>query len=129
MQSITTDIFDEFIKSSELPVLVDFWAPWCGPCKMIKPLLDELSVDFSGILKFVELNVDESPEMAQRYDVKSIPALLLFKDGEFSSKIDTAGGFNKRKMFIKIANSLSIPVDVEADISELMSTVQRIREL
>lgn len=129
MQDITTEVFDEFVKSSDLPVLVDFWAPWCGPCKMIKPLLEELSIDFSGVLNFVALNVDESPAIAQRFDVRSIPALLLFKDGEFSSKIDTAGGFNKRKMFIKIANSLSIPVDVDADISELISAIERIREL
>lgn len=112
MQELTQHGYDEFIKSSELPVLVDFWAPWCGPCKMISPILEELSNEFLGIINFVKVNVDEAPEIAVRHNIKSIPSLLLFLDGELLSKVDTAGGFSKQKLFIKIVNALSMPIDV-----------------
>jgi len=84
--------FDEEVKSSEEPVLVDFWAEWCGPCKMIAPTLEEISKDYGGKLKIVKLNVDDAPETARRFEVMSIPTLILFKDGEPSLRIIGAKG-------------------------------------
>ena len=84
--------FDEEVKSSDQPVLVDFWAEWCGPCKMIAPTLEEIGKDYAGKLKIVKLNVDDAPETARRFEVMSIPTLILFKDGEPSLRIIGAKG-------------------------------------
>ena len=74
--------FDAAVLQSDTPVLVDFWAEWCGPCKMIAPVLDELAEAYDGRLKVVKLNVDENRASAMKYHVRSIPMLLLFKDGQ-----------------------------------------------
>jgi thioredoxin 1 len=90
--NLSDTTFDEEIKSSDSPVLVDFWAEWCGPCKMIAPTLEEIGRDYEGRLKIVKLNVDDSPETARRFEVMSIPTLILFKDGEPSLRIIGAKG-------------------------------------
>jgi len=74
--------FDTDVLQNETPVLVDFWAPWCGPCHMIAPVVEELAKDYSGRLTVVKLNVDENPNTAQKYQVMGIPTLILFKGGE-----------------------------------------------
>jgi thioredoxin 1 len=74
--------FDEHVKASDVPVLVDFWAEWCGPCKVIAPILEEIAQEQAGRLSIAKLNVDDSLDVTRRYDVMSIPTLLLFKDGE-----------------------------------------------
>jgi thioredoxin 1 len=84
--------FDEEIKSSDEPVLVDFWAEWCGPCKMIASTLEEISKDFAGRLRVAKLNVDDAQSTAQRFEVMSIPTLILFKDGEPEARIVGARG-------------------------------------
>ena len=89
---LTDATFDEEIKSSDEPVLVDFWAEWCGPCKMIGPTLEEISKDFAGRLKVFKLNVDDAQAIAQRFEVMSIPTLILFKDGEPRLRIVGAKG-------------------------------------
>jgi thioredoxin 1 len=89
---LTDSTFDEEIKSSEQPVLVDFWAEWCGPCKMIGPTLEEISKDFAGRLRVFKLNVDDAQAIAQRFEVMSIPTLILFKDGEPQLRIVGAKG-------------------------------------
>ena len=81
--------FDKDISSSSLPVLVDFWAEWCGPCKQIGPILEEISVEKINDLNILKLNIDENPETPQKYGVRGIPTLMIFKDGNL---VDTKVG-------------------------------------
>jgi thioredoxin len=80
--TLTDATFDEHVKSSDVPVLVDFWAEWCGPCKMISPVLEEIAEEQAGKIQIVKVNVDDSLKVAGRFEVMSIPTLILFKDGE-----------------------------------------------
>ncbi|MCW2761248.1 MAG: Thioredoxin [Marmoricola sp.] len=78
----TDDDFADVVEKATIPVLVDIWAPWCGPCRMVSPALEQLAGEMAGQLKLVKVNTDESPQVSQRFNVMSIPTLLLFKDGE-----------------------------------------------
>jgi thioredoxin 1 len=85
--NLSTATFDEVVGSSAEPVLVDFWAEWCGPCKMIAPILEELATEQAGKVKITKLNVDDAPDLARRFEVMSIPTLLVFRDGEVAKRI------------------------------------------
>ncbi|MFA6560489.1 MAG: thioredoxin [Verrucomicrobiia bacterium] len=98
---VTIANFDAEVLKSPLPVLVDFWATWCGPCKMIAPVLDELAVEFAGKAKIVKCNVDDAGELASQYRVTSIPALIMFKGGQVVAQ---AVGAKPKKELQKIVN-------------------------
>lgn len=83
--TVTDDTFDTEVKQSSLPVVVDFWAEWCGPCKQIGPALEELSEELSEKVKIVKVNVDENMKIAQELHIRGIPALFMFKDGQVVS--------------------------------------------
>ena len=95
--------FGEEVLSSKEPVLVDFWAEWCGPCRAIAPVLEELSTELQGKVKIVKLNVDENPETASRYGVMSIPTLMIFKGGEMASRQVGAAPKQKLQQWINTA--------------------------
>ncbi len=81
-QEVTDQTFDRDVLQSNQPVLVDFWAPWCGPCRMVAPIVEELVSEYAGRVKFVKLNTDENPSTAARFGIRSIPTLLVFKNGQ-----------------------------------------------
>ncbi|MEI8340705.1 MAG: thioredoxin [Verrucomicrobiota bacterium] len=97
--TITDSNFDEEVLKASTPVLVDFWAEWCGPCKMIAPILDELADEKVGKLKVAKVNVDQSQQVAGRFQIRAIPTLLFFKDGEVKDQI--VGMTSKRDLLAK----------------------------
>ncbi|PSB09212.1 thiol reductase thioredoxin [filamentous cyanobacterium CCP2] len=79
---VTDSTFDQEVLESNIPVLVDFWAPWCGPCRMVAPVVDEIAEQYVGQVKVVKVNTDENPNVASRYGIRSIPTLMIFKEGQ-----------------------------------------------
>ncbi|NEP01879.1 MAG: thioredoxin [Symploca sp. SIO2E9] len=79
---VTDSSFKQDVLESEIPVLVDFWAPWCGPCRMVAPVVEEIAQQYAGKVKVVKLNTDENPNIASQYGIRSIPTLMLFKGGQ-----------------------------------------------
>ena len=95
LNTLTDATFDEEINGATEPVLVDFWADWCGPCKMIAPILEEIAGEHPGRLRVAKLNVDENLDVARRYEVMSIPTLILFKEGQPQVRLVGAKGKNQ----------------------------------
>jgi len=96
VKTLTADNFESEVLQAQKPVLVDFWAPWCGPCKMIGPIVDVLAEENAAKLEVGKLNVDENPSLAAQYGVRGIPTLLFFKDGKEVKRI--VGGQNKNQL-------------------------------
>jgi thioredoxin 1 len=101
---VTNNNFDAEVLRSELPVLVDFWAPWCGPCKSIAPIVEQIAVEYEGKLKVTKLNVDDHPVTASRYGIRGIPNLIILKAGAVKEQI--VGAVPKAKLVSAIEKAL-----------------------
>ncbi|MCU7941770.1 MAG: thioredoxin TrxA [Candidatus Thiodiazotropha endolucinida] len=101
---VTDDSFESEVLQSAQPVLIDYWAEWCGPCKMIAPVLDDIADEYDGKLKVVKLNIDENPNTPPRYGIRGIPTLMLFKDGEVEAT--KVGAVSKSQLVAFIDSNL-----------------------
>ena len=104
IETFTDATFDENVKASDVPVLVDFWAEWCGQCKMISPVLEEIAQEHEGKIRIGKLNIDDNLDVTRRFDVLSIPTLILFKDGE--PQVRLIGAKPKGQLLEEIAQYL-----------------------
>jgi thioredoxin 1 len=101
---VTDDSFQDDVLKADTPVLVDYWAEWCGPCKMIAPVLDEIASEYNGKLKIAKLNIDENPGTPPKYGIRGIPTLMLFKDGEVEAT--KVGALSKSQLATFIDSNL-----------------------
>ena len=99
--TLSDAVFDETVNGSDVPVLVDFWAEWCGPCKMIAPVLEEIAKEHPGKITIGKLNVDDNPDTARRFEVMSIPTLMLFNNGSLEKRL--VGARSKTQLLAELA--------------------------
>jgi thioredoxin 1 len=103
VQNVTLNTFPDAVERSALPVVVDFYATWCGPCRMLAPVLDDLAEDYEGRVKFVRVNVDEDPDLAQRFRIGAVPTVLLLSGGKIAA---TRIGFVPRQSLVPLIDAL-----------------------
>ncbi len=105
VKEVNDQNFAEEVLNSSSPVLVDFWAPWCGPCRLVSPVVEEIAKDYDGKLKVVKVNTDDNPETASNYHISGIPSLLLFKGGQVADQI--VGAVPKAKLSNMVSQHVS----------------------
>jgi thioredoxin 1 len=104
IKAVSDQTFDQEVLASDLPVLVDYWAEWCGPCKMIAPILDEVSKDYEGKLQIAKLNVDENRDVPAKFGIRGIPTLMLFKNGALAAT--KVGALSKSQLTLFLDSNL-----------------------
>jgi thioredoxin 1 len=105
VKSVTADTFDQEVLQSQSLVMVDFWATWCGPCKIIAPVVEELAKEYAGKVTFAKVNTDENPDLASRYNIRGIPTLMFFKEGKVLDQV--VGAVPKAQLKSKIDSLLT----------------------
>ena len=104
-EQVTDATFNSVVMNSDIPVLVDFWAPWCGPCRAVAPILDELSEEYKGKVKICKMNVDENPVTPSKYNVRAIPTLVLIKNGQ---TVETITGVRPKEDLAALLNTRAL---------------------
>ena len=110
ISNVNQDSFQKAVLDSQKPVLVDFWAPWCGPCRAVAPVVEELAKDYKGKVEFAKLNVDEAPFVASKYGVMSIPTIIVFKEGK---PVQHAIGYQPKDQLKKLLDSALAKQDIK----------------
>jgi thioredoxin 1 len=108
MIELTADNFEKEVIQAAVPVVVDFYAPWCGPCKMLGPVLEQLAGEFAGRLKFASVNVDQTPELAANFEVSGVPTLMLFHNGETVDQVVGLSGLRRLKAWLEKAANTTV---------------------